>query len=46
MRSVRLSAALILRYASVQTAERYLGGKQELQMAVNDKLGVGLGLPG
>jgi hypothetical protein len=28
-------------HASVQTTERYLGGKQELQEAVNDKLGVG-----
>jgi integrase len=32
----------LLGHASVQTTERYLGGKQELQVAVNDKLGVGL----
>jgi integrase len=31
----------LLGHASVQTTERYLGGKQELQVAVNDKLGVG-----
>jgi hypothetical protein len=29
----------LLGHASVQTTERYLGGKQELQVAVNDKLG-------
>ncbi len=32
----------LLGHASVQTTERYLGGKQEFQVAVNDKLGVGL----
>jgi hypothetical protein len=32
----------LLGHASVQTTERYLGGKQELQVAVNYKLGVGL----
>jgi integrase len=32
----------LLGHASAQTTERYLGGKQELQVAVNDKLGVGL----
>jgi integrase len=32
----------LLGHASVQTTERYLGGKQDLQVAVNDKLGVGL----
>jgi site-specific recombinase XerD len=32
----------LLGHASVQTTERYLGGKQELQLAVNDKLGLGL----
>ncbi len=32
----------LLGHASVQTTERYLGGKQELQVAVNDKLGVGV----
>jgi integrase len=31
----------LLGHASGQTTERYLGGKQELQVAVNDKLGVG-----
>jgi integrase len=31
----------LLGHASVQTTERYLGGKQELHVAVNDKLGVG-----
>jgi integrase len=31
----------LLGHASVQTTERYLGGKQNLQVAVNDKLGVG-----
>jgi hypothetical protein len=31
-----------LGHASVQTTERYLGGKQDLQVAVNDKLGLGL----
>jgi integrase len=31
----------LLGHASIQTTERYLGGKQELQVAVNDKLGVG-----
>src|SRR5713226_9850390 len=30
----------LLGHASVQTTERYLGGKQELQVAVNDNLGV------
>jgi hypothetical protein len=30
-----------LGHASVQTTERYLGGKQELQIAVNDHLPVG-----
>jgi integrase len=30
----------LLGHASVQTTERYLGGKQDLQVAVNDKLGV------
>jgi hypothetical protein len=41
MRSVRLSAVLILRYTSVQTTERYLGGKQEIAVAVNDHLPLG-----
>jgi integrase len=31
----------LLGHASVRTTERYLGGKQEVQAAVNDKLGVG-----
>jgi integrase len=31
----------LLGHASVQTTERYLGGKQELQVAVNDKLRLG-----
>ena len=31
----------LLRHASVQTTERYLGEKQDLQVAVNDKVGVG-----
>jgi integrase len=30
----------LLGHASVLTTQRYLGGKQELQVAVNDKLGV------
>jgi integrase len=30
----------LLGHASVQTTERYLGGQQDLQVAVNDKLGV------
>jgi hypothetical protein len=34
------SIQFLLGHASVQTTERYLGGKQELQVAVNDKLGV------
>jgi hypothetical protein len=38
----RLSARRhLLGHASVQTTERYPGGKQDLQVAVNDKLGVG-----
>ena len=32
----------LLGHASVQTTERYLGGKQDLHVAVNHKLGVGL----
>jgi hypothetical protein len=36
----------LLRHVSVQTSERYLGGKQELQVAVKDKLGVGLASSG
>ncbi len=32
----------LLGHASAQTTVCYLGGKQELQVAVNEKLGVGL----
>jgi hypothetical protein len=31
----------LLGHAPVQTTERYLGGKLELQVAVKDKLGLG-----
>jgi integrase len=30
----------LLGHASIQTTERYLGGKQELRIAVNDKMGM------
>jgi len=32
----------LLGHASIQTTERYLGGKQELRTAVNDNLGIGV----
>jgi integrase len=30
----------LLRHVSIQTTERYLGCKQKLQSAVNDKIGI------
>jgi site-specific recombinase XerD len=32
----------LLGHASVQTAERYLGCKQRLSQAVNDRIGLGI----
>ena len=32
----------LLGHASIQSTERYLGGKQELRTAVNDNLGIGV----
>ena len=33
----------LLGHASVQTTERYIGSKQKLQDAVNDRLGISIG---
>jgi len=40
MRSVLEQIQFLLGHASVQTTERYVGGKQRLSQAVNDKLGL------
>ena len=38
----RLLARYLLGHASVQTTERYIGSKQKLQDAVNDRLGISI----
>jgi hypothetical protein len=38
--SAAKAAAFLLGHSSIQTTERYLGSEQEIEIAVNDNLGL------